>query len=350
MNYTTEMGPKLTQWVIDRIKRDYPDDVALLIGVEHCSPDGSGHGECFDYFVPANERGLGLERSIVIDGVHHDLYNRDWARCERTASLEDWATFCLADGEILYSRSPEDTARFEALRQQLKDNLANPEFTYRKALELLDDAMNLYRNMMFEERPHHVRMAAGYIFNYLLSAVLYLNGSYYLAHHEVQPHQLARCKAQPEHFAAYYQAMLSAKSAGELRSVAHLMIQTARHFIAAHKPGLEKNEFSTDYKWLAGIYAEMTLTWRRLRFYCEQGNADAAFTDACWLQNVMHNEICGEFGMPDMDILGAFDCGNLMALSEQSSDVERRVGEWIAERTTLVPDYATFEEFAEKNP
>ena len=350
MNYTTEMGPKLTQWVIGKIKRDYPDDVALLVGVEGCAMFGDGHGECFDYFVPATGRGYELERSIVIGGVHHDLYTRDWARCERTANLEDSATFCLGNGEILYSRSPEDTARFEALRQKLKDNLADPAFVYRKALELLDEAMNLYRNMMFEERPHQVRMAAGYLFDHLLRAALYLNGQYKGPyHHNGQVAELAKCRERPEQFGEYYQAMLGAKSAGELRSIAHLMIGSARKFIAAHRPGAAKDEFNANLKWLAGWYAEMSLTWRRLRFFCEEGNADCALTDACCLQDEC-NAVSEEFGVPEMDILSGFDCDNLTALNEQATEVEKRVGAWIEARHPLVPDYATFEEFAEKNP
>ena len=51
-----------------------------------------------------------------------------------------------------------------------------------------------------------------------------------------------------------------------------------------------------------------------------------------------------------MDILGAFDCDHLAALSAQATDVERRVGEWIAARVPLVEEYGTFEEFVEKNP
>jgi len=350
MNYTTEMGPKLTEWVIDKIRRDYPEDVALLIGLEGCAMFGDGHGECFDYFVPATERGCELERSIVIAGVHHDLYNRDWARCERTANLEDWATFCLANGEILYSRSPEDTARFEGLRQKLKANLANPEFVYRKVLEQLDEAMNLYRNMMFEERPHQVRMAAGYVFDHLLCAVLYLNGKHKGPYHQNgQWAELAKCKEQPEQFGAYYQAMLGAKSAGELKSISHLMIGSARKFIAAHRLMSAKDEFNANLKWLAGWYAEMGLTWRRLRFFCEEGNADCALIDACTLQNEC-NAMGEEYGLPEMDVLSAFDRDNLIALSAQATEVEQRVGEWIAERTELVEEHETFEEFAERNP
>ena len=349
MNYTTETGPKLTEWVIGKIKRDYPDDVALLVGLEGCAMFGDGHGECFDYFVPATERGYELERSIKVGGIHHDLYNRDWARCERTANLEDRATFCLAAGEILYSRCPGDAARFEALQQQLRDNLADPAFVYRKALERLDGAMNLYRNMMFEERPHQVRMAAGYIFDNLLCAVLYLNGQYKGPyHHNGQRAELAKCKGQPEQFGAHYGAMLAAKSTDELRSIAHSMIRSARIFIAENKPATEQNEYSANLKWLVGWFAEMSLTWRRLRFFCEEGNADCALIDACCLQNEC-DAMAEEFGLPEMDILSAFDCDDLAALSAQATDVERRVGEWIAERTPLVEEYETFEKFAEKN-
>ena len=350
MNYTTEMGPKLTQWVINRIKRDYPDDVALLIGVEHKSTDGSGHGECFDCYVSATERGTALGREIKIGGVNHDLFDCGWERLERMANLRDGAAFLVIDGEILYSRCDEDTARFEALRQQQKNNLADPKFVYRRALELLDDAMNLYRNMMFEERPHQVRLAAGYIHHYLLTAMLFLNGTYWRADWHGESTQLARCKNRPEQFDAYYRALLGAKSAGELKSIAHLMIQATRNFIAARKPVAEKDEFRTDYKDLVEVYSELSLTWRRLRISCERGDADAAFVDACMLQNECNAFFSGEYGLPEMDVLSVFDCDNLAALSTQATDVEKRIGEWIAERTALVEEYATFEEFAEKNP
>lgn len=32
------------------------------------------HGECFDYFVPANENGNKLAQTFIIDGVGRDLY------------------------------------------------------------------------------------------------------------------------------------------------------------------------------------------------------------------------------------------------------------------------------------
>ncbi len=348
MNYSNEMGPKLTAWAVNKIKRDYPGDVALLIGLQGCAVGGDGHGECFDHFVPATERGYALEQEIKIAGINHDLYPRDWARCERTASLEDSATFCLAEGEILYSRSPEDVARFEALRQQLKKNLANPQFVYRKALELLDDAMNLYRNMMFEERLYQVRLAAGYVFRYLLNAALYLDGTY-SRYHQGPLTQAARCKELPGQFEAYYNAWMGAKTTGELKSIAHLVIQSTRKFIAERRPAAEEPAFSTNYSWLAAWYSEMSLTWRRLRFYCEQGNADAALEDACLLQNEC-NEVAEEFGLPEMDILGSFDLLDLVTLSARATKIERDIVAYLAKNGQIPPKYDSFEDFLEKNP
>jgi len=348
MNYTTETGPKLTEWAVNKIKRDFPDDVALLVA-NGCSVAGDGHGECFSFFVPATERGCELGREIHIGGVNHDLFPIDWARCERMANLEDGISFCLYERDVLYSRSPEDLVRFEALCQKLKDNLADPAYVYPKALEQLDEAMNLYRSMMFEDQLHQVRLAAGYILYYLLMAVLYLNGRCQWPIHEGSLPLMAQCKQQPEHFAAYYQVLLSAKSAGELKSVAHLMIQTVRKFIAGYKPCEQQEESSKDYQWLADWYSELSLTWRRLRHFCEQGNADAALQDGCMLQHEC-NIVAEEYGLEDLGFMGAFDSDDLSALSKRATEVEEKIKAYVIETHGLIPQYATFEEFAAENP
>ena len=56
----------LTKWVIDKIEKEYKDDVALLIGIKGHSTDGDEHGEIFDYFVPATERGNELSETFTL--------------------------------------------------------------------------------------------------------------------------------------------------------------------------------------------------------------------------------------------------------------------------------------------
>ena len=103
-----EAENRLTQWVKEKIEKEYREDIALLIGVTGHATNGDGHGECFDYYVPVNERGNELAQTFIIDGVGHDLYPRSWERTERTANLEEFPTLCLAASEILYARTRDE--------------------------------------------------------------------------------------------------------------------------------------------------------------------------------------------------------------------------------------------------
>lgn len=170
---------ELTNWAITQIQRKYKDDVALLIAISGHSLENDCHGECFDYFVPANENGNKLAQTFIIDGVGHDLYPRSWKRIENMADFNDDFTFGLGDAQILYSRSEEEKNHFVAMQKKLKANLQDKDFMLKKALEKLDNAMEIYRTMMFEDLLYKVRMAAGFIAHYLSIAVACINGTYF---------------------------------------------------------------------------------------------------------------------------------------------------------------------------
>jgi len=315
-----KMANKLTEWVINKIKTEYPDDIALLVAVPSSSVNNDDHGVAFDYFIPVTERGNELAQTFIIGGVGNDLYPRSWERTERTASLDDLATICLADAVILYARSKSDEDRFEKIRQKLFDNLKKPDFIYKKALENLDKAMDLYRTMMFEDRLWKTRCLAGFIQYYLMTSVACLNGTYWKEWHNGVIPALKQWKNLPEHFIEYYQAILAATSSGELKSLAHILIATTRNFIAQCKP--QNNDAKTsDYKWLADWYQELRTTWNRMYYYCEVKNADAAFSDACNLQNEL-SIIADEFNLEELDLLGAFNALDLELLSIRAAELE----------------------------
>ena len=334
---------KLTQWVINKIKTEYPDDVALLVAIKGSSVNNDGHGEPFDYFVPATERGNKLSQTFIINGVGNDLYPRSWERTERTANLEDMATICLGDAVILYARTPEDEERFEAIRQKLFDNLANPVFVYKKALENLDVAMDLYRTMMFEENLSEVRCYAGFIHYYLKISVACLNGTYWKEWHDGVLPAIARWKALPDRFSEYYKAILDASSSGELKSIAHLLISSTRNFIAQYKPAKEKSE-KPDFRELADWYQELRTTWNRLYHFCQINNADAAFVDACYLHNEL-NVFTEEFTLDKVDFLEVYDSQNLKPLSTRAAEIEKYIISVIEKNGIIIKSYKTLDEF-----
>lgn len=339
---------RLTQWAIHKIKNEYPDDVALLVAVEGHSVNNDGHGECFDYFIPATDRGYELSRTFILEGIGHDLYPRSWERTERTADLEDRATLCLGNARVLYSRTPEDAQRFEGLRKRLYDNLKSNDFVYKKTLGKIDEAMGLYRTMMFEDKLYKVRMAAGYIADYLSSTIAYLNGTYLNDWTIGNIKLLSQMKEVPEGFIQYQKSMVAAKTTEELKSLSHLMIECVRRFAMAKKPPRQEPERNPDFNNLAGWYEELSLTWRRLSHYCDTQNAEMALTDGCSLQSELM--IVGEeFGLKEMNLLDYYDADDLQALKQRSKELEEYIIARIEEQGARIHGYNSLEEFLKAN-
>jgi len=345
MKTTTQ---KLTEWAINKIKSEYPGDVALLVAVEGHSVNGDEHGLCFDYYVPATERGLEFGRTFIIGGIGYDLYPRSWERTERTANLDDRCTLCLGNAKILYSRSKEDEERFLALRQKLFDNLKNEEFMYVKALGKIDEAMNLYRTMMFENEMYKVRMAAGYIANYLSIAVAYLNGTYQNDWRIGNIAHLSKLQKLPDGLIQYIRSMLDAKTSEELKSLSHLMISTVRRFTAANAPARAQSTVEPDLHGLADWYQELSLTFRRLAYYCDINDAEMALTDACSIQNELLI-VREEFGLKEMDLLGCYDSADLSRLKERSIELERYIIDTIESNGVKIDKYNTVDDFLTTN-
>lgn len=339
---------ELTQWAINQIQMKYKDDVALLIAISGHSLENDCHGECFDYFIPANENGNKLAQTFIIDGVGHDLYPRSWKRIENMADFNDDFTFGLGDAKILYYRSEEDKNHFAAMQEKQKANMQDKDFMLKKALEKLDIAMEIYRTMMFEDMLYKVRMAAGFIARYLSIAVACINGTYFRQRLDLETVELLQMKEIPENFITYYEGIVKAKTVEELKYLSHEIISTARKFLAASKPPKTEEAKTPDYEDLADWYEEGSLTWRRIYYHCDTQNHERAFPDAINLQHEL-NIIKEEFGLREMDLLGSFDTENLSVFKQRAQELEKYIVSEIENHGVILNKYNTLEQFLEKN-
>ena len=85
-------------------------------------------------------------------------------------------------------------------------------------------------------------------------------------------------------------------------------------------------------------------------------NSDAAFTDACSLQNelsIISEEfdlfysfnVEEKFNFKEMDLLGAFDVQNLELLSERAAELEKTIIAAIERHNIKIRNYDTLEAF-----
>ena len=344
----------LTQWVIDKIEKEYKDDVALLIGIKGHATDGDCHGECFDYFVPATDRAYELEETFIIDGVGHDLYARSWERMEKSVTLDEM-TCVLANSTILYAKSKEDEERFLALQQKLAENLQDDTFVYGKALECLDKSLDIYRTFMFEEKSYRARSEAEWIHLYLSQAVAYMNNTYAdspifnerQAYDNTPESSIYHCPKMikvPDNFFHNARKLLATGEVSVLRTIVHNLINATKTFVLAGKPEMPVQEKETDYRALAAWYQELSLTWRRIRFFCKNGMVEKAYKDACYLQNEFFY-IAAEFGIEEMNLLDSFVPEDLELLVHRSNQLEGVIRDMLTKHQVTINEYDSLESF-----
>ncbi len=348
----------LTKWVIGRIEKEYKDDIALLIAVKGHATHGDGHGEVFDYYVPCTERGNGLAQTFIIDGIGHDLYPRSWERLEKSAELDEM-TLVLAKAEILYARSKEDADRFLALQRKLEDNLANPVFVYGKALERLDSAKDLYRSLAFEEKTYRARSQAGFIQHYLSAAVAFMNHSFadsalfserqaYNSSTESRIYHCPELESVPDSFFEYGRCLLTCGDVRQIREVTHGLIGTTEKFVLARKPAAVDAAREINYQNLADWYQELSLTWRRIRFFCRVNKVEEAYRDACYLQDELL-VAAEEFCLEEFNILDSFDPDALIHLELRCDITEQAIRRIITENGAKINEYTSVAAFLDAN-
>ncbi|WMJ23850.1 hypothetical protein RBG61_04065 [Paludicola sp. MB14-C6] len=342
MKTTNEL---LLNWTIEKIKKEYNNDVALLIGNTSLKMEQDKEGSYFDYFVPINEKGNNLAETFIINGIGYDLYPRSWKRLEDMANLlDDNNLHCLADGEILYYKNEEVKNKFISLQDKLKKNLQDKELMSKKSLEKLAIAMELYQTMMFEESIGNVRMAAGFIADFLSLAVAYSNHTYFKYNQVEQIKELFVMKTIPDNFIEYYKAIINADSINELKNLCHLIILTTRKYIKMKKAPIQPSHCEINYTDLSFWYQELCYTWRRIYFYCDNKDVEKVFIWSCYLQQEL-NTIKEEFKLQDMDLLGHYHSNNLSDIRNQANVLEKYIVSEITTHGVQLNAFESIDEF-----
>ena len=336
---------ELTKWFINKIENEYKGEISLVLGRKGaCKIPTDSNDVAIDYFIPACNHGFTLARTFIIGDKGYDFFPMTWERVEGLASLNENLTFCLADSEILYSRSEADTERFKLLQKTLMDNLKDSDFIRKKSLEKISMAMEIYKNMIFETSLCNVRKAAGAIAQYLHEAVTIINGTYPKGDYGYAKiiKQMKEMKNKPAKFTSVYERILGADDVKSIVELSFELISDTREFFKQYI--VEKKYKTYNFKELAGWYEETKYTFRRIKYACENNEYEAAFSWGCYIQ-IELDILSDKSGMEKMNLLDNYCKDNLRKLSDSVDTIEKYILSVITENNVVLRKYKDIDEF-----
>ncbi len=310
-----DKNQKLINMVIERAKRDFPEDIAL-IGLTGSFSTGDFHekSDLDLIIVNVTERGWEISAGFILEDVGYDIYCTPWEpRILKQSKLESPMAGCLIDLQVLYCAKPEYLEKLNRFRQSALDLLNKPigKECLDRARINIDKAKQCYADAVLSDQIGAVRFAAGSVLYETVNALTALNNTYIKRGIKRYLEQILAYKYLPDHMEEMYMAVMEAVTVEELRSAALHLLSALTALYEKMRAQLVPSPSPT-YGNLWGTYEELWCNCRN-KVLKSTGSNDAsyAFHAALGAQSYL-NEMTEMVGTPHFDLMRHFDFNDLL--------------------------------------
>lgn len=354
MNKRKEINDKVVEWITNKVKTEYADDISLvLIYGSYINGTANSKSDVDCYYIPKTERGYNLEIGFIIDGVGYDLFPISWERVARIADLQECLLPLVGDVQVIYCGDSSDLERFKDIQSKMHSNLANDEYVKDIARKRCEDASRMCEQIKLSGSLPEVRKIAGHVIMTLADAVAIYNHDYFHFGLKKQYENLeSNFPDIPQNIVTGYKQVVTSLNQNDvinrtvdlLKNVCDYMQITVESQVDIISNEVVVAE-DINASWLAGLYEEISSTFNKIYVCCEKGNYILAFLSAVCLQRELDD--AKEAGSPSYDLLSYFDYRELGKLAERTRMIETDFVELITNSGGNIKSYDNFEQFVQ---
>ena len=338
---------KLINMVIERAKRDFPDDIAI-IGLTGSFSTGDFHEKSdLDLIIINNtNRGWGIASCFILDDVGYDIYCTPWeTRIEEQANLKSPMISCLIDLQILYCSKPEYMEKFSAYRKKALDALAKPigKECIERAKKCIDYAKQEYANTLLADDIGAARYAASEVVYNLINALVNLNNTYFKRGVKRYMEELMTYQYIPKDLERIYMDIVEAKTMEEIRDTSYIMLKSIVELHQKMYMDFVQQPVVT-YDNLRGTYEELWCNYRnKIIANVELNDKVYVYHVASGAQEYL-DAMTHNIGTKKFDLMKHFDADNLLSFKETFLRIMDEYLEEYRGTGRMVERYETYEQ------
>lgn len=336
-----EKNNRIINMVIERAKRDFPDDIAIIGLTGSFSTEDFHEKSDLDLIIINNtKRGWKISACFILDDVGYDVYCTPWeTRIEAQSSLNSPMISCLIDLQILYYAKPEYLERFNTYKQRALDALAKPigNECIGRAKKYIDISKREYTNALLSDNLGTVRCAASEALFNLINALVSLNNTYFKRGIKRYLEQLASLQYIPMDFEKLYMAVIEAKTIEGIRNASYALLKSVVELYDKMYDKFVIRPVPT-YDNLDGTYEELWCNCRNKVIVSTESNHVARGAQGYL------DEMTTDRGTKKFDLMQYFDSDNLLSFREAFLHIMEEYLEEYNKVGRKVEHYDTFEQ------
>ncbi|MFH5834439.1 hypothetical protein ACHAL6_00005 [Proteiniclasticum sp. C24MP] len=305
---------KIAELFIEKIRKDYADDVALVVVMGSYIYKATHDRSDLDlYFVPKTEKGYQLGFTFILEEIGFDLWPISWQRLESIARHEERITSIVTEGKVIYSASQEDLDRFEKMKTIALDLSRKSDFA-KKAKEVFEGSYKLIYQIQEAETISELRQHGIRFINHLGYALSLLNCNTVKRGRGRLKKELLDNRLVPENFASCYDTLFLSDDMETMKKDLSCLLKNTEKLIHAELDRYREKGSAENV--LSGFYEELITSYNKIYHAAEVNDPYTALFAACELQQ----EIADVFQYMDLkepdfpDLAKAYDPDDLRSL------------------------------------
>ena len=309
-----DKNKKLISMVIERAKRDFSEDIAL-IGLTGSFATGDFHEKSdLDLIIVNNtDKGWEISSCFILNDVGYDIYCTPWeTRLAQQANLDNPGVSSLTDLKILYCAKPEYLERFNALKQKAIETMAKPigAECLNRAKKHIDLAKQNYADMMLTDDLGTVRYASATLVYNLVNGIVNINNTCIKRGIKRYFGEISAYQYLPDNFSNLYMSVIKAKTTDDIRDESRSFLTgVIQLHDVLHQKYVEQPV--PTYENLRGTYEEAWCNNRnKVLASVAAKDKSYAFLAALGAQDYF-DEMTANIGTKKFDLMQYFDVDNL---------------------------------------
>jgi len=319
-----EKNQKLIDMVIERAKRDFPDEIAL-IGLTGSFSTNDFHEKSDLDLIIVNNTGAGwaIGDCFILDDVGYDIYCTPWAKLEEMSRLDTYWISLLTELQILYVADEKYLARFNELKEKAFEKLTQPigPDCINRAEKYFNEAKQEYAVTMLSDDIGAVRYASNRLIYGVVNGIVSLNNTYIKRGIKRYLEDLATYQYLPINFEQLYFAIIEAKSVDEIRISSLAFLQAFAQFYEQMKEKYMP-KITPTFENTGGAYEELYCNYRnKIINSTTLQDKSYAFLIAGDTQSYFDEMADDHCGMPKFDLMKHFDTDDLDNFREKFLEI-----------------------------
>lgn len=328
--------------LIDKIKKDYKDDIALVVIMgSYIYGETHSRSDLDMYYVPKTKRGRDLGFTFIIDNIGFDYWPISWERLERIASHDERITSIITEGKILYYSSEEDIEKFNQIKQKALDTSDRKKFI-QKASDKLDEVYKHYFKLINSKTFAECRIHAINIIFSLTYAISLLNGDTIKRGRKKLKQEILNMPLVPNNFSELYDTVFISNDINQIKASYEKLISNTEILILKEKID-EPISFKENLK---GFYEELINFYNKIYHACEINDSVTALFASVEITHEIEQILKGtNVSIKELpDLVGAYNPNNLESFALMAKNHQTKFVQLLANNGVQIKEFNNFDE------